>query len=81
MKFAFQIMFIDVIHVIVSFFICGVVSNCAFILFELFRQGKVFYRTDNQLRLAYAGRRGLITLTTSISTSAVSFLALLSSGV
>jgi hypothetical protein len=42
MKISFQIMFIDVINVIVLFLIFGIGSDCAFILFELFRQGKAF---------------------------------------
>lgn len=81
LKFMFHILYIDVINVIGLFLICGIGADCVFILFELFRQGKLFYQNDNRLRLAYAGQKGVIALSTSISTSAVSFLALLSSGV
>ena len=77
----FGIEHIDVIDVIGLFLICGIGADCVFILFELFKQARTIYGHNNKLRLAYALQRGIIALTTSISTSAVSFLALVSSGV
>jgi len=81
LKLIFRIDHVDVIDVIGLFLICGIGADCVFIIFELFRQSKVYFGSDNKKRLAYAAQRGLIALSTSISTSAVSFLALLTSGV
>lgn len=72
---------VDVIYVIGLFLICGIGADCIFILFDLFRQSAMFYGANNELRLAYTFQRGFIALTTSISTSAISFLALVHSGV
>ena len=77
----FGIRYLDVIDVIGLFLICGIGADCVFIVFEMFRQAKTIYGNNNKMRLAYATQRGLIALSTSISTSAASFLALLSSGV
>lgn len=77
----FKIMYVDVIDVIALFLICGIGADCLFIIFELFRQARFIYGPNRKKRLAYAAQRGLIALATSISASAVSFLALLTSGV
>jgi hypothetical protein len=74
-------MYVDVIDVIALFLICGIGADCLFIVFELFRQSRAIYGENNRKRLAYATQRGLIALATSISTAAVSFLALCASGV
>jgi hypothetical protein len=76
-----QIKYVDCIDVIALFLICGIGADCLFIIFELFRQSRVIYGSRNKKRLAYAAQRGMIALATSISTSGVSFLALLTSGV
>ena len=77
----FSIHYVDAINVIALFLICGIGADCLFIVFELFRQAETIYGSNNKRRLAYAAQRGLIALATSISTSGVSFLALLTSGV
>jgi predicted RND superfamily exporter protein len=77
----FHIMHVDVIDVIALFLICGIGADCLFIIFELFRQAKSIYPNSIKKRLAWSAQRGLIALATSISTSAVSFLALCISGV
>ncbi|EAY14616.1 hypothetical protein TVAG_393440 [Trichomonas vaginalis G3] len=81
LRMFFGITHVDVIDVIGLFLICGIGADCVFIIFELFKQSRNVYGTNNKLRLAYALQRGLIALSTSITTSAVSFLALSSSGV
>lgn len=80
-RIVFQIDHNDVINVIALFLICGIGADCIFILFYLFKQSKNIYGLDNKKRLAYAAQRSLIALGTSVSTSGVSFLALLTSGV
>ena len=77
----FHIEHVDAIDVIALFLICGIGADCVFIVFELFRQSKTIYPRNYKKRLTYAAQRGLIALATSISTSAVSFLALCISGV
>lgn len=77
----FSIHYIDVIDVIALFLICGIGADCLFIVFELYKQAETVYGSNNKRRLAYAAQRGLIALATSISSSAVSFLALCTSGV
>jgi hypothetical protein len=77
----FRIHHIDAIFVIALFLICGIGADCLFIVFELYKQAGFIYPRSNKRRLAYAAQRGLIALATSISAAAVSFLALLLSGV
>lgn len=78
----FQIHHVDVIDVIGLFLICGIGADCLFIVFELYRHARGIYGHEKkELRLAYASQRGLIALSTSISTSAVTFIALCTSGV
>jgi len=81
LRLVFGIQHLDSINVIGLFLICGIGADCVFIIFELFKQSQNVYGNKNTLRLAYATQRGLISLSTSLSTSAVSFLALISSGV
>jgi predicted RND superfamily exporter protein len=76
-----QIKSVDAIDVIALFLICGIGADCLLIIFELFRQARVISPTTDKKRLASAAQRGIIALATSISTSGVSFLALLTSGV
>ncbi|OHT08083.1 hypothetical protein TRFO_23527 [Tritrichomonas foetus] len=77
----FTIHHIDVIDVIGLFLICGIGADCLFIVFEMFKQARTKYHNNNEKRLAFAIQHGIIALATSVTTAAVSFLALCTSGV
>ena len=71
----------DALNVIGLFLICGIGSDCVFIVFDLFRQTKSVPGVTIPLRLAYACEHGIMALATSASTAGVAFLAMISSGV
>ncbi|OHS93570.1 hypothetical protein TRFO_40183 [Tritrichomonas foetus] len=71
----------DALNVIGLFLICGIGSDCVFIVFDLFRQTKHVPGVTPPLRLAFAVEHGIMALATSTSTAGVAFLAMISSGV
>jgi len=74
----FSIKHFDALNVIGLFLICGIGSDCMFILFDLVKQSSHTEagKQSVEKRLAWAVHHGLIALATSLSTAAVAFLAL-----
>ena len=78
MKGILQIEHFDALNVIGLFLICGIGSDCLFILYDLVCQSSHFEGLSQEQRLGWATQHGLIALATSLSTAAISFLALCS---